>query len=156
MHYVLNHVVCMNCIRLSFMMESDSPSLHNVIKAATVECMKCPKFHTSFFSVKCIIRVYKVHFFSKYPDLRPWPLESACSWEAPNWEPVQVIHWKEPVQTNDSLTIRTYSQFASGERERGGGQAALIYRHNHTCITDRTSRNTDVCSSRRAAVTSCL
>jgi hypothetical protein len=33
------------------------------VKAATVECMKCSTFHTSFFQLfKCIIRVFKVHF----------------------------------------------------------------------------------------------
>lgn len=66
---------------------------------------------------------------------------------------IKQIHWKEPTQTNDSITNRTslssYSQFASRERERGrktgggrqrrrrgGAAAALIYTHNHRRITD--------------------
>jgi len=34
----------------------------NLIAPVIVECLKCPVFH--FFSGKCIIRIFNMHFFN--------------------------------------------------------------------------------------------
>lgn len=65
MHYVLNCVVYeFNTVILSFIMESEAPPPALLRKAVTVECVKCPIFHTLFFTlIKCFIRVFKVCTF---------------------------------------------------------------------------------------------
>ncbi len=115
--------------------------LHDVIKAATVEWVhkvsKIPHFFFRLF--KCIIRVFKVNFFFlEFSCLVQIPtlghLSARALWDAPIWEPVQLIHWKEPVQTNDSdvAVVQSVSKQSEGERRRTSSahlQAQLSLHH---------------------------
>ncbi len=121
--------------------------------------MKCPKFHTSFFGylsassgyLKLTFSFWNFHALSKYPHSRSWPLECACSLGRTNLRTGSTDSLKR-TGSNERFGRRCRTVSFQAERERGGGQAALIYRHNYRCITDRPAATEHGC----AIVASCF